>query len=106
MARILVAAAEALAARLLAADIVQRLHEDGHDGDHLPTGDRIFAEVRECDAVIVLADPPAPAAFAAAAYAHALGKPTLCLGPRPAGTDPMWTLAHDADGLEGLAEVL
>lgn len=107
MARILVAGTtESLGGRALAERVAARIQADGHDAALL--GATPLPEVREADAVVCLLDGPVPppAAVAAAATAHALGKPALALHTHPLG-DAMATLftqsaaAHDEADLHG-----
>jgi len=107
MARILVAGTtESLAGRALAERVVARVGADGHDAAML--GATPLPEVREADAVVCLLDGPVPppAAVAAAATAHALGKPALALHTHPLG-DALATLftqaqqAHDEADFAG-----
>src|SRR5688572_11980664 len=107
MARILVAGTtESLGGRALAERVVARIQADGHDAALL--GATPLPEVREADAVVCLLDGPVPppAAVAAAATAHALGKPALALHTHPLG-DAMATLftqsaaTHDESDIAG-----
>lgn len=107
MARILVAGTtESLGGRDLAERVAARVRADGHDAALL--GATPLPEVREADAVVCLLDGPVPppAAVAAAATAHALGKPALALHTHPLG-DAMATLftqsagVHDESDLAG-----
>jgi predicted house-cleaning noncanonical NTP pyrophosphatase (MazG superfamily) len=98
MARILVAGTESLAGRALAERVVARIRADGHDAQAL--GATPLPEVREADAVVALLDGPVPppAAVAAAASAHALGKPALALHTHPLG-DAFATLFTQAQAV-------
>lgn len=107
MARILVAGTtESLGGRALTERVAARIRADGHDAALL--GATPLPEVREADAVVCLLDGPVPppAAVAAAATAHALGKPALALHTHALG-DAMATLftqsatAHDEADLAG-----
>lgn len=101
MARILVAGTtESLGGRALAERVVARIQSDGHDAALL--GATPLPEVREADAVVCLLDGPLPppAAVAAAATAHALGKPALALHTHPLG-DAMATLFTQSSSVHG-----
>lgn len=109
MARILVAGTtETLAGRGLAQRVAARVRADGHDAALL--GATPLPEVREADAVVSLLDGPIPppAAVAAAATAHALGKPALALHTHPLGDAlaTLFTQAHAAGGEEDFAPAL
>jgi predicted house-cleaning noncanonical NTP pyrophosphatase (MazG superfamily) len=105
VARILVAGTtESLGGRALAERVAARIRADGHGAALL--GATPLAEVREADAVVCLLDGPVPppAAVAAAATAHALGKPALALHTHPLG-DAMATLFTQVAAVHDEAEV-
>jgi predicted house-cleaning noncanonical NTP pyrophosphatase (MazG superfamily) len=109
VARILVAGTtETLAGRGLAQRVAARVRADGHDAALL--GATPLPEVREADAVVSLLDGPIPppAAVAAAATAHALGKPALALHTHPLGDAlaTLFTQAHAVNGEEDVAPAL
>lgn len=105
MARILVAGTtESLGGRALAERVVARIQADGHDAALL--GATPLPEVREADAVVCLLDGPLPppAGVAAAATAHALGKPALALHTHPLG-DAMATLFTQSSAVHGEEDI-
>jgi predicted house-cleaning noncanonical NTP pyrophosphatase (MazG superfamily) len=109
VARILVAGTtETLAGRALADRVAARVRADGHDAALL--GATPLPEVREADAVVSLLDGPVPppAAVAAAATAHALGKPALALHTHPLGDAlaTLFTQTHLVGGDEDFAPAL
>jgi predicted house-cleaning noncanonical NTP pyrophosphatase (MazG superfamily) len=109
VARILVAGTtETLAGRALAHRVAARVRADGHDAALL--GATPLPEVRAADAVVGLLDGPVPppAAVAAAATAHALGKPALALHTHPLGDAlaTLFTQAHLVGGDEDFAPAL
>ncbi len=80
MARILVTSGSGLGARALAARLADCLQAEGHDGFILgSTVESPLDAVRDSDAVVALLESDAAGAIACAAFAHALGKPTLAL---------------------------
>ena len=105
MARILVAGTtESLGGRALAERVAARIQADGHDAALL--GATPLPEVRDADAVVCLLDGPVPppAAVAAAATAHALGKPALALHTHPLG-DAMATLFTQSAAVHDETEI-
>jgi predicted house-cleaning noncanonical NTP pyrophosphatase (MazG superfamily) len=105
VARILVAGTtESLGGRALAERIAAAIAADGHDAALL--GATPLPEVREADAVVCLLDGPVPppAAVAAAATAHALGKPALALHTHPLG-DAMATLFTQTASVHDEADI-